>query len=224
MELDRKNIIPLKGAEVRVITWAEKEYSASGHFPTRDQFENRWGADFNLPQFLSHPTVQLAFKNRGIAIPKENAFPRELSEEQVAAVMSVTNFMDTRSQNTKLRTLGVSSAQWAGWLKNPIFKGYLHEVSSNMLQDNLHTVQEGLLKATQKGSTDAIKFYYELTGRHDGTAPQEQNVRVIFAKLVEVLQKHIHDESTLRAIGRDFDIVMSGGTIQAKAMLDVSTL
>lgn len=227
MELSRdrfKGIIQLKAFEVAAILWAEREHAGSGRFPTETEFRKRFGSDFDFRAFVNHPTVQLSFKNRGVPMPKDGAYPEELTAEQVAAVMAITNFADKRSHNLKLKSLGLTPGVWAGWLKNEIFKRYLHDVSTNMLGANLHTVQEGLLRAAEKGSVDGIKFFYELQGLHTGESTQDSNVKQMLAKLVEVLQLHVKDEKLLRSIGNDFAAVMDGRPLPSLQLIEAQRL
>lgn len=219
-----KGLIRLKSAEIRAVSWVEQFHSGERRFPSRVEFFNRFQGEPDYDEFMAHPTVHRAMNTRGIPMPRDGQFPEELSEEQVAAVLLITNFMDKRSHNLKLKSLGITPGQWAGWLKNDIFKGYLHRISGNMLSENLHTVQEGLLRAADKGSVDGIKFYYELQGLHTGATTQDGNVRQMLAKLVEVLQLHVKDEHLLRLIGNDFAAVMDGRDLPSRALAEAQRL
>jgi hypothetical protein len=167
--------------------------------------------DFDAVAHLRNPTFRTALINRGIKIPVEPGQRiRDLTDEQVAAIATVLNFEDKRSRSAKLKSLGISPVQWMGWMKEPKFKKFLHQLSRENFQDSVHVAHEGMLRAVDRGDTNAIKFYMELTGRYTQSTPSEQNIRIILARVIESIQRHVQDPDILRAIATDFDAIMRG--------------
>lgn len=200
---------PLSPQQIQVISWIEQFYLQEGDFPREASLKARF-PDFSLTQSLAHETFRVALHNRGIKIPGDNRLPKELSPEQVAAIACVLNFEDKRSVGMKLKSLGLTTAMWYGWLQNPVFKDYLIDVSSRSFEASLPTVQKGLLTAAEKGSVDAVKFFYEITGRHSQDSATVNNLKLTIAKLIEAVQRNVKDPQILGSISRDFEYIMRG--------------
>lgn len=213
---------PLTELQLSVVTYIEQIHVKTGRFPTYRKLENLFGDEegFDINTYLKHPTFRLALANRGISTPHslntggegESQYepPKNFTREQMAAITTVINFEDKRSRTTKLRELGITPAQWQGWMRDETFKTYLQDVSTSALTDNLYVANEGLLKAADRGDINAIKLYLELTGRHTADAPAMANLRVMLSRLIESVQRHV-DPETMRLIARDFETIQAGG-------------
>lgn len=205
---------PLSSVQLAVINKIEEFWHRNEVFPSGDFFRN---LGFDISENLKHETFNLALVKRGINVPvvtdrSEAVLPEGLTTEQVAAITTIINFEDRRPRSVKLRELGITPTQWGGWLKQKDFKSFLHQMTTTHLQDVLHVANEGLLNAVDRGDTHAIKFYYELTGRHTQESGSMQNLKVVVAKLIESVQRNVKDPDILRAISADFEIILSGGT------------
>lgn len=213
---------PLSIKEFQFVNWVEQKWNLERKFPTIQMIRQRW--DEEIVQSLSEEIVIIALSNRGVKIPQIGDQPQELTDEQVAAVGLVLDYGDKRSHNTKLRSLGITPTKWNGWLKNETFKNYLHALSSRSLDDALHVAHTGLIHATERGDTNAIKYYMELTGRFSGDAGQEQNFKVMLQKMVETIQRHVKDPDVIRLIANDFKVIMDGGVPNTVPVLDRSSI
>lgn len=208
---------PLTSAELEIINWVEYYWHRNSAFPPLNKFREKYGDKFSLEELVNKQSFRKAMTNRGISLPIGAERPEELTEEQLAAIIAVTNFMDKRSQYSKLKSLGISTTKWNGWLKNKDFKEYLHKLSASNFTDSIHVVQEGLLKKAETGDVNAVRFYYELTGRYSGQDSELENLKVVLARLGEILQIHIKDPELLRLIANDFQAVMNGNKIATPA-------
>lgn len=205
---------PLTLDEFKIVTWVEQTWNITGKFPTvlelKDQFP-----EFNS-KLLNKPVFMKAMENRGIGVPSKTEVAKgELSEEQLAAILSITDYHDKRTQSAKLRALGVSTVKWNGWMRDARFKHYVHNLSASVFDDAIHVAQMGLAKRLEAGDVNAAKFYMELTGRfNSGESTQLENLNLVIARLTEVLQIHIKDPDVLRLIYRDLDTALNGKQAQ----------
>jgi hypothetical protein len=191
---------PLTLDEIKLVNKVEQYWHIKREFPPEDFFDNKL--------ILNKPAFKRAMSMRGILMPSPD---NDLSSEQMAAILVITNYLDKRSQAAKLKSLGVTPQQWQGWLKDHKFKTYLHNISSSTFEDALPTAYEGLLKKVEAGDVNAVKFYMEVTGRYTEDAGQVQNLKIIVARLIEVIQRRVKDPELLRAISSDFNTVLTGG-------------
>lgn len=208
---------PMTAKMLEVLGWIEEWWLRREEFPPVDALSKFW-PDFDLGAALKHETFLYALDQRGIRLPSPDD---KLTPAQIAAIATLSNFTDARSRSAKLRDLGISTAQWQGWLKNKHFKQFLHELASNNFVDNVDAVQEGLLNAARRGSTDAVKLYMEMTGRYTGQSQEVLNLKIILSRLLEAIQMHVKDPNVIREIGIDFELIMAGGKARELKVLDV---
>lgn len=207
----------LNVADLKVINWIEYFWHKYNRFPSPKDWlafsrKKEELSGYSLEDALQNATFRLSIKERGIQSPASMSEGWGLSNEQVAAIVVVTNFEDVRPRHAKLRELGISAAKWGGWMRNAMFVDFLQEMSASHLKNAMHVANEGLLKAMDRGDVHAIKFYFELTDRHGGTADAVKNVRMLLAKVLEAIQVHVPDPKTLNSISRDFEVILNGGT------------
>lgn len=207
---------PLSTDQIEVIAYIEKHwFKFNGHFPSYEVFIERF-PNFDINDSLNHKTFRLALVNRGIDPPvgpldyDDLNMPQGITKEQLAAIVTVVNFEDRRSRATKLKELGITPQQWQGWLKQTAFKEFLHELSASNLSDAAYVANDALVRAMDRGDVNAIKYYGEITGRAQRESPQLQNIKIVLARVVESIQKHIKDPELLQAIGEDFERILSG--------------
>lgn len=200
----------LNWTELDLLNYCEQQWNMRHKFPSMVTLRKRF-EDLDIDQVLSDEFIIRALSNRGITVPSVDHRTDELTSEQVSAVALVLDYNDKRSHNTKLRSLGITPAKWNGWLKNEIFKKYLHTLSAKGLEDALHVAHTGLINATERGDVNAIKYYMELTGRFSGDTGQTQNFKVMVQRIVESIQRHVKDQDTIRLIANDFDVILKGG-------------
>lgn len=202
---------PLTLDQLEVISWLEKFWMTHGGFPSDEEFFDKFPS-MSLQVLLKNETFALALKNRGISrIHSESG----LTYEQVSAIALMLNFHDQRSQASKLKSLGIKTSTWNGWMKDVRFKNFYEQQSVETFQDSIDRVREGLLRSAEKGDTSAIKFYYEVTGRSN--SQEHQNLKVILSRLVECIQRHVKDQATIEAIAMDFQAIMKNAPVETDA-------
>ncbi len=224
---ENPNIV-LTDEEYDFLNFLEQKWFEYGAVPTRDKLSEE-GVD---PKFFdscfSKPEFRDAVLSRGISLRGLDATvvydkkgrPRNpgrtkndwkklmLSEAQLAAANVILDTTDTRSQKKKLTDLGISTATWQSWLRDPAFQHYLRVRSENALHDNQHEAHLALVDRVKTGDINAIKYFNELTGRY---VPQVNNKAVakevahnfdmeFLVKILEIIQKFVQDSSLQRLI------------------------
>lgn len=136
-----------------------------------------------------------------------------LTPQQVAAMAAVTDPTDRRALKTKLAAVGITYNKWRSWLSDPSFADVFKEVSENILKDNIGTVHTRLVQKAENGDTNAMKLFYEVSGRHDPNRQQMLDFTKVLALMLEVLQRHITNPTILLNITQDLDKIMNGKAI-----------
>lgn len=133
-----------------------------------------------------------------------------LTPQQVYALQIMLDPTDRRSTNAKLRHVGITYAQWRNWLREPFFGDMVKDTAEQMLTDNIANVHTRLAQKADAGDVQAMKLFYEVSGRHDPNRQQMLDFTKILGLFLEVIQRHITEPKTFLAISNDLDDVMAG--------------
>lgn len=160
-----------------------------------------------LVEALSSPLLKQSFEARGIPLYTDT--DQDLTPVQVACINLILNVADRRTLKDKLNSLGVKPSTYYGWKKQKHFADVLRDQGEKLFGNNQAEVHAALTKAALEGDTNAIKYWNQLSGRFDPSKTVEGvNVRYVMQALLEVIQTHVHDEDTLRAISDGFMAVL----------------
>lgn len=201
-----------------VLVFIEQYWHDQDCFPAWEDISSLW-PHLKESEVFRNAAFSAALRNRGIKIPprwaREDGAQHFLSAEQIAAIVSICNYADTRSQTAKLRELGLTPAKWSAWLRDPEFANYHERVSQKNFKEGRYVARQGLTRAMDRGDVSAIKYYNELAGE----APEAQNLQYLLTRLIEVMQLHVSDPATLHRIERDFRNVMAGRPLELEGAL-----
>jgi hypothetical protein len=187
----------------KVLPWVETFWHDKKRYPRDEELIQKFGFTKNqLLQMHTSKFYKNCLKDRGISL-SENA---DLSERQVAAISLITNFSDTRSTQLKMVSIGVTEEELNGWYANPVFQRELASRADSILDNIFPEAQAQLARQIKGGNFNALKFYYEITGR--AQSPESVNVKLAMMRLIEIVQKHVRDPQVLTAIAEDMRGIM----------------
>lgn len=196
----------LSDNELDLVFFIERYHSSTGRIPTDSQICDRFN-DIDeeiLAAFKKNALVLRSMGARGIPFPDPG---EKFSQRQMAAAASMLAYTDRRSDEKKLRDIGVTPREWAGWLQDEEFASYLRDRSEKMAEHSIHEAHLGLIKGVRSGNTASIKLFLEMQGRYNPEQEGQINVRLVLHKFIEVIQKYVHDPLTLHNIARDLSAV-----------------
>lgn len=188
--------------ELDLVFFVERFHAQNGVAPTDDQINMRFTgitAEM-LGSFKANPLVKKSFVARGIMYPPAvDVF----TAKQMHAAGVMMDLLDRRSDEKKLREVGVTTRQWATWLQNDQFAGYLKERSEKLLENSVHEAHKGLLKGVRQGNLASVKQYYEITGRYRPNEEVQIDIRRVLHTFIEVIQRYVKDPILLHNISVD---------------------
>lgn len=191
--------------ERETILFIERYHSEHGVVPDDDLICDYLSAvgvfDCDLAALKEDPRFLKSMDVRGIAV---NLKEGQLTAKQMAAVAVMMSYVDRRSDEKKLRDLGLSPREWASWLQDENFARYVTNYSERLISNSTHEAHMGLIRSMRSGNTASIKLFYELTGRH--TSEQQNNqvdVKLIIYKIIEMIQKRVSDPEILAQLSGD---------------------
>lgn len=210
----------LTTVEKDIINYYELEWHLGHRVPTIEQVTKQIQkkhpkiTQVSINYYLSkeRKNVSKALERRGI--PWQQHSQEDLTATQVAAAVTVMNFVDKRSISEKLDQLGVNESQYYAWLNDPHFKTLI----DNLADQNLANIRPNAIaeftKKINAGDWNAIKFWLETTGELSGnSAPQIEDKITLF---IEVVQKHVKDPEVMAAIAADLIALSGVRTIKAQ--------
>src|SRR5882672_10947872 len=154
---------------------------------------------------------QIMLSEEWVTAVRERGIPWEefdgLTSEMHYAIALICDPTDRRSLERKLKDLGLSYNQYRAWLRVPAFNEAVTTLSEQMLVDSIGTVHTALVGAANKGDINAIKFFYEVTGRYDPNKKQVMDIMVVLAQIVEIIQRHVTNPEQLSAISTDLKML-----------------
>lgn len=200
----------LSELERRIVATIEESWMSHASIPSPREISEA----FRIPEskaskLLISDEITGILKSRGI--PTSSA--AGLNPEQVTAINTVINPMDTRSRRKKLAEMDISAAKWAGWMKQPKFKEYYAEQSRILLAEAIPEARLALVDNVLRGDLGSIKYLNEMTGEYRGDSPQI-DLPGLTQKIIEILQVHIKDPELLLAVSQDLLGLASPGRIE----------
>lgn len=184
--------------------WFENYWHEHKRYPNEADIIQRFGFKADQVALLnSHKFWLESLDRRGIARPDRDA--EELTDRQIAAIVVLTNFNDTRNPVARLASLNVTEEELYGWYSNPAFKRELARRAEDTFENVAPDATVELARAIRRGNFQAIKFYYEITGQ--ASSPEVINLKRVIQILSEAIQKHVKDEDVLRALGAEIELV-----------------
>lgn len=184
-----------------LIQYIERFHASTGSAPTDAQLNQRFDlSPETLEAFKANPLVKKSLDFRGIMYPPaEDRF----TPEQMHAAAVMTDLIDRRSDEKKLRDMGITSRQWTTWIQDDAFAAYVNERSERMLANSVYEMHKGTMKGVRAGNVSAVKMGYEITGRFRPNEEVQIDIRRVLHTFIEVIQKYVKDPITLHSIAME---------------------
>lgn len=180
-----------------VIAAVDFLYRRAGQFPTVTEICATWEpfVEKDVAKILATPEAREALEIRGI----EMDLKRGLSDEQLMAVLLLSNPVDGRTTEAKLKGAGISMNRYRAWMRNPTFSAAIRQQSENNLTDAVPVAMNRLIAAAEAGDMSAVNKIFEISGRWNPQQQEVQNARAVVMIVMEAVQKYV-DRDTLRKI------------------------
>lgn len=152
-----------------------------------------------LAELLVTPKFKTALEARGIPLDT----PVGITAEQAYALTVMTDQSLQLDPFQRLKKLGISWAQWQGWLKQPMFARVYGKTSEDLLKASIPSALTALANRAQAGNNDAIKYLLAMTGYYDPSQKSQSGEyeRVISAML-DAVEKYVEDPEALKKISQ----------------------
>ena len=123
-----------------------------------------------------------------------------LTAEQLGLLTILSNPADGRDLKRKLSHAGITWAKYQVWLEQPIFKEYHAKIVGKALLQAIPMAEQQLAAKMLAGDLTAIKYGFEVSGRHDPNGKKQVDAEALLRILLEVIEEEIKDPDVLRKI------------------------
>lgn len=189
-----------------IIDFIEGRYLIDGDVPTAKAIASAaLLSEEQIVEWLKEPMLIDALQRRGIV-----ASSNGLTPEMLACANVLLDFSDKRSKTAKLASLGLTTQQYQAFVKNRAFNAYVTTRAEQLLPDSMHEAHTALLKNVERGETQSLKLFYEITGRHNPAQQQSLNVEQILTQIFDIITLRVKDPATLQEISRDLAALSAG--------------
>lgn len=182
-----------------IIDFIEHQYLLTGEIPSAKGISTAcFISEEEAVEWLADNVLQEMLKRRGIT-----GDPNGLTPEMLACANVMLDFSDKRSKKDKLASLGLTTQQYNGFVKNKAFNAYVTTRAEQLLPDSMHEAHTALLRNVERGDHQSLKLYYEMTGRHNPAAQAQFNAEVMLTRIFEIITTRVKDPAILEAIAQD---------------------
>lgn len=200
-----------------VVLFIERYHAVSGTVPDDDDIlewvnsvKPHWNfSKSELTELKSNKLFKASMRKRGIYLDVDlNLDLGQLSPRQMGTAAVMMDILDRRSDEKKLRDMGISTQEWSTWRQNKAFNEYLASRSELLIEGSQHEAHIALMRAVRAGNISAVKYFNEMVGRFNPDKDQAVDLRVFIGRLLEVIQKHVKDPETLGRLGSEMSQIM----------------
>lgn len=195
--------------EWTILNFIEERHMKKGQFPHLSTISKECKVDqVKVVEALSNPLMQKSLDARGIKWQQLDEY--RLTPQQLATLQSLLNIADNRSIADKLRSLDINISTYYGWTKQPHFMEAYRELSEKLYGESIPAVHKAVIQKAVEGDHQAQKLMLAIAGRWDDKKSVEAvNIRFVLMKVLEVIQKHVLDKDTLKAIAEEFEVIVN---------------
>lgn len=171
-------------------------------WPTNPELLYKAGARPSLTTIQRHMETETYRKDmfaRGISVEEDLAVgdTKGLSAEQIAVLSHLTDTTITKGIPSRLKDLGVKPATYRAWLRQKPFADAIKQLAGNALADAIPMAETMLAAQAQAGDLRAIKYFFEVTGRHDPMRQQQVDTQALIGVMIDCIQEVLGQQPEL---------------------------
>lgn len=163
-------------------------------WPTNPELEYKAGKRPGLTAIQRHmetDTYRKDMHERGISVETdlEVGDTRGLTAEQIAVISHLSDTTITKGIPSRLRDLGIKPATYRAWLQQKPFADAIKAMAGDALSNAIPMAEVMLSAQAGAGDLRAIKFLFEVTGRHDPARQQQVDTQALIGVMIDCIQE-----------------------------------
>jgi hypothetical protein len=133
----------------------------------------------------------------------------KLTGEQMLALSVMTDVSKHMTLERRLRSAGIDWATWQQWKRNPVFRAHHDQLSQQVFESAQSQIDTQVTSGALDGKLDFIKYYNELSGKHDPARRAHRDVQTILDGIVEIITRNVKDPKVLSQISAELSAVVA---------------
>lgn len=158
-----------------------------------------------------------------------NKAPGELSLSQLSALQVLSNQVDRRTIQQKLKALRITAQQFNRWMQDPVFSRTLNQRVLANFKDQGFRVFQSLLESAANGDFNSTKLYMEMNGHytpHNRThntnvSLDVKSVDLLIEVIIRTLSPLPDGSHLISQITNGFEQVLTTGSLTSLAPTQV---
>jgi hypothetical protein len=131
------------------------------------------------------------------------ALSEALEPRQLLALSVMTDTTQRLTLETRLRRAGIQKSEWQNWMRNKKFRAKFEAIARETFIRSQSMIDLQLASGALEGKLDFIKYYNEVSGRHDPNKQAKISVQQILNDVVEIITRNVTDSDTLQRISAE---------------------
>lgn len=163
-------------------------------WPTSPALEHKAGKRPSLTAIQRHmltDTYRTDMLKHGVTVEEDLPVGASngLTAEQISVISYLTDTSTTKGIPTRLRELGIKQTTYRAWLRQKPFNDAIRKFAGNALTDAIPAAETMLAAKAASGDLPAIKYFMEVTGRHDPMRQQQVDTQALIAVMIDCIQQ-----------------------------------
>lgn len=163
-------------------------------WPTNPKLEYKAGKRPTLTAIQRHmltDTYREDMLKHGITVEEDLPVgeTKGLTAEQIAVIAHMSDTTTTKGLPTRLKELGVKPSTYKAWLRQKPFNDAVRSIAGKGLTDAIPVAETMLAAQAQAGDLRAIKYLFEVTGRHDPMRQQQVDTQALIGVMIDCIQQ-----------------------------------
>jgi hypothetical protein len=126
-----------------------------------------------------------------------------LNGDQMRALSVMTDLSRNMSLERRLKNAGITWHQWQQWMNNPSFRAHHDRLSEQVFRQAQASVDTQVASGALDGKLDFIKYYNELSGKHDPAKRAHKDIQQILNDIVDIITRNVSDPAVLARISAE---------------------
>lgn len=132
-----------------------------------------------------------------------------LSGEQMRALSVLTDVSSNLKLVDKLKRAGIPWYKWQAWMNNPLFRAHHDKLANDLFKKMQASVDEAVVSGALDNKLEFIKYFNEISGRHDPARRAHQDVQAILDSIVDIITRNVKDPAVLQQISAELSAALS---------------
>lgn len=199
----------LSNEMIDVLTYIEQCWWETQQIPTNEKIHEETDVSLvSIQSYWKNDQFRVTLGAKGIKFDGKKD-SKALTMQQLLVANMIMNTTDRRSMREKLKPFEIDPQTVNAWMRQPAFQEHLRKRAASIYENVDTQAYVGLVRAVESGDLKAIQLLFEMKGIYSPKLDLGMDIRVVVARVVEIISIHVKDPATLQLIADDIERVIA---------------